>query len=69
MGRNADPGRREGLLPSLALGYILTPLQGFQHEAAASMPLHFLKNVQSPDSRESGNPGCLDSHKGNARKL
>ncbi len=26
MGRNADPGRREGLLPSRALGSILTPL-------------------------------------------
>ena len=50
MGRNADPGRREGLLPSLALGYILTPLQGFQDEAAASMPLHFFTNVQSPDA-------------------
>ena len=43
---NADPGRREGLLPSLALGYRLTPLQGSQDEAAASLPLHFLKNVQ-----------------------
>ncbi len=48
MGRNADPGRREGLLPSLALGYFLTPLEGSQDEAAASLPLHFLKNVQSP---------------------
>ena len=50
MGRNADPGRREGLLPSRALGYLLTPLQGFQIEAAASLPLHFLKNVQSQAS-------------------
>ena len=38
---NTDPGRREGdggpkLLPSLALGYNLTPLQGSQDEAAAS---------------------------------
>ena len=53
MGRNVDPGRREGeqrsQVPSLAcLGYFLTPLQGSQDEAAASMPLHFLKNVQSP---------------------
>jgi len=46
MGRNADPGRRERFLPSLALGYILTLLQGFQDEAAASMPLHFSKNIQ-----------------------
>ena len=46
MGWTADPGRREGLLPSLALGYHLTPLQGSQDEAAASLPLHFLKNVQ-----------------------
>ena len=29
------------LLPSLALGYHLTPLQGSQDEAAASLPLHF----------------------------
>ena len=43
------------LLPSLALGYILMPLQGFQDEEAASMPPHLLKNVQSPGSRESGN--------------
>ena len=50
-GRNADPGRRDGLLSALALGYILTPLQGSQDEAAASMPLHFLQNVQSPDKR------------------
>ena len=51
MGRNADPGRREGLLPSLALGYRLTPLQGSQEEAAASLPLHFLKNVEFPNPR------------------
>jgi len=51
MGRNADPGRRAGLLPSLALGYLPTPLQGAQDEAAASLPLHFLKNVQSPGSK------------------
>ena len=55
MGRNADPGRRDGLLPSLALGNILMPLQASQDEAAASLPLHFLKNVQTPNSRESGN--------------
>ena len=55
MGWTADPGRREGLLPSLALGYRLTPLQGSQDEAAASLPLHFLKNVQSSDSRFRGN--------------
>ena len=30
-----------------ALGYLLTPLQGSQDEAAASLPLHFFKNVQS----------------------
>jgi len=53
MGRNVDPGRREGdngpeLLPSLALGYFLTPFQGSQAEAAASLRLHFFKNVQSP---------------------
>ena len=47
MSWTADPGRREGLLPSLAPGYHLTPLQGSQDEAAASLPLHFLKNVQS----------------------
>jgi len=40
------------LLPSLALGYILTPLQGFQDEAAASMPVHFSKNVQSPKRKQ-----------------
>ena len=35
------------LLPSLALGYLLMPLQGSQDEAAASfLPLHFLKSVQ-----------------------
>ena len=51
MGRNADPGRREGLLPSLALGYLVTPLQDFQDEAAASLPLHFLKNVQSQEAQ------------------
>ena len=56
IGRNADPGRREGLLSSLALGYFLTPLQGSQDEAAASLPLHFLKDVQSPASRERTSP-------------
>jgi hypothetical protein len=54
IGRNTDPGRREGLLPSLALGYPPAPLQGSQNEAAASLPLHFLKNVQSPDSAFAG---------------
>ena len=41
-------GGASGSCPSLALGYLLTPLQGSQDEAAASLPLHFLKNVQSP---------------------
>ena len=31
-----DPGRREGILPSLALGYRLTPFPGLPQEAAAS---------------------------------
>jgi len=35
------------LLPSLARA-TFSRLQGFQDEAAASVPLHFLKNVQSP---------------------
>ena len=55
IGRNADPRRRERLLPSLTLGHVLMPLQGSQDEAAASLPLHFLKNVQTPDSGESRN--------------
>ncbi len=58
MGRNADPGRRDGLLPALALGYLVTPLQGFQNEAAASLPLHCLKNVQTPDARFRGHDTC-----------
>jgi hypothetical protein len=29
-------------LPSLARGYLLTPFQGFQDEAAASLPLDFI---------------------------
>ena len=33
-------------MPSLALGYSLTPLQGSQDEAAASLPLHFSSNLQ-----------------------
>ena len=37
------------LLPSPALGYLPTPLQGSQDEAAASLPLHFLKKC--PNSR------------------
>jgi len=50
MGRNADPGRRERLLPSLAPGAnFRRPLQGSQDEATASLPLHFSKNVQSQD--------------------
>lgn len=53
IGQNADPERREGdggpkLPPSLDLGYILTPLHGSEDEAAASLPLHFLRSAQSP---------------------
>jgi len=44
--------------PALAcLGYLLPPLQGSLDEAAASLPLYFLKNVQSPDSSFRGNDG------------
>jgi len=59
IGRNTDPGRREGLLPSLALGYLQAPLQGSQNEAAAFLPLHFLKNVQSPDARRGHDDGLI----------
>ena len=52
-GARGDGGPK--LLPSLALGYLLTPLQGSQDEAAASLPPNFLKNVQSPDFRFRGN--------------
>jgi hypothetical protein len=45
---------RYSSLPLLAPGYILTPLPGFQEEAAAFMPLHFLKNVQTPAAPRSG---------------
>jgi hypothetical protein len=49
-GARGDSGGTDGpeLLPSLALGYLLTPFQGFQDEAAASLPLDFFRNVQSP---------------------
>src|SRR6266508_4223024 len=46
-------GGARGSCPSLAPGYLLAPLQGFQDEAAASLPLHFLKNVQSPEGAAS----------------
>jgi len=48
-------GGARGSCPPLALGYLPTPLQGSQDEAAASLPLHFLKNVQFPDFRFRGN--------------
>jgi hypothetical protein len=45
-GARGDGGPK--LPPSLALGYILTPLHGSEDEAAASLPLHFLRSAQSP---------------------
>ena len=36
----SDPGRREWLLPSLALGYLLAPFQG-SRRSSGLLPLHF----------------------------
>ena len=52
-GARGDRGPK--LLPSLALGYCPMPLQGSEDEEAASLPLHFLKNVQSPVPLFQGN--------------
>ena len=57
MGWTADPGRREGLLPSLALGYRLTPLQCSQDEAAGLLAAALLEKysiltVPGGDERE-----------------
>ena len=45
-----DPGRREGLLPSLALGYSLSPFQG-SRKSSGLLPLHFffMDGFQSPE--------------------
>ena len=41
------PGRREGFLPSLALGYLLAPFQG-SRRSSGLLPLHiFIENGQS----------------------
>jgi len=61
IGRNADPGRREGgrrsrrSCPSLALGLFSGALPGLSKETAASCRCTSRENVQSPDSRFRGN--------------
>ena len=48
IGRNADPGRREGSCPSLALGYFLVPFQGSRkkQQSPAAALLEKTSNLQ-----------------------
>jgi len=58
LGGTLDPGRREGLLPSLAWATFRRPSRALRG-GSGLLPLHFfMENIQSPNSRESRNPIC-----------
>ena len=63
IGWNADPGRREGLLPLACPGLLSDALTGLSRGSSGLLPLHFSKNVQSPASLHRRGPTPAPLHR------